>query len=269
MGRHGFTGVGIVVTQDMDITGIDLDHCINDSGGFSGLAAEIVALAETYAEISPSGEDIRLFARGAVETALTDRGLDVEVYGHGRYLTVTGHHIANTPTEIRPAPRTLDLLKAAVGAKRGAQTRPKANGHLVSVGGDFFGAVNSAALARLDTWVPRLHPTAKKQPNGAWRVSSRELGRDLEEDLAYHPHGIRDHGEEHGLSPIDAVQRYGDAADAKAAAMWLCQVLGIEPSSFGWKGTTTNGSPKPEKKPTPPARPDARRTSSLACGPVA
>ena len=37
-----------------------------------------------------------------------------------------------------------------------------------------------------------------REPNGAWRVASRTLDRNLEEDLAYHPDGIRDHGEELG-----------------------------------------------------------------------
>jgi hypothetical protein len=161
MQRYGFTGVGIVVTQDVGMTGIDLDHCINDSGSLSNLAAEIIATGETYAEISPSGKGIRIFARGAMQTALTDRALGVEVYGDGRYLTVTGNHVADTPTKIRPAPQTLALLKAAVEAKRGALSPPKASGHHVTVGGDFFGRVNSTALASLDTWVPRLHPTAR------------------------------------------------------------------------------------------------------------
>ena len=42
--------------------------------------------------------------------------------------------------------------------------------------------VNSAALANLAAWVPELFPNAKLQPGtGAWRVSSKDLGRDLEE----------------------------------------------------------------------------------------
>ena len=61
---HGLDGVGLVLTADDEITGIDLDHCITDSGSPSDLAAEIVGWGETYAEISPSGEGIRLFARG-------------------------------------------------------------------------------------------------------------------------------------------------------------------------------------------------------------
>ena len=117
-------------------------------------------------------------------------------------------------------------------------------------GDSFYRCVNDAALARRDDWVPDLHPTARKEPNGTWRVTSKNLGRDLEEDLAYHANGIRDHGEEHGLTPIDAVLRYGDVADTKAAAMWLCQKLGIEPARLGWKGgqgdagTSTGGKQK-------------------------
>jgi len=57
----------------------------------------------------------------------------------------------------------------------------------------------------------------------------------LEEDLAYHSDGIRDHGKEYGLSAIDAVLKYGDAAaDANAAAFWLCRRLGLEPTAMGW-----------------------------------
>jgi len=61
------------------------------------------------------------------------------------------------------------------------------------------------------------------------------LGRNLEEDLSYHPTGSRDHGEEHGLSAIDAVLKYGAANGARVAAFWLCQRMGIEPASLGWK----------------------------------
>ncbi|MFM9848290.1 MAG: DUF3631 domain-containing protein [Hyphomicrobiaceae bacterium] len=256
MEKSGNAGVGLVLTDDIDITGIDLDDCINDSGSLSDLAAEIVALGETYAEISPSGEGIRLFAQGVVDRAVKDDALGIEVYSRGRFLTVTGNHIPDTPDEIRAAPRTLALLRAAVEANRCAETQPNANGHHHAGAGDFFGNINSVALGRLDEWVPMLHPTAKKQPNGAWRVTSQELGRRLEEDLSYHPQGIRDHGEEHGLSPIDAVQRYGDAADAKAAAMWLCQVLGIEPSRLGWKGTPTNVAPHSQSASPKKATPD-------------
>ena len=47
----------------------------------------------------------------------------------------------------------------------------------------------------LEAWVRELFPRAKRQAGtGAWRVSSRDLGRELEEDLSIAPCGIVDFG---------------------------------------------------------------------------
>ena len=99
----------------------------------------------------------------------------------------------------------------------------------------FWSKVNGAALFDLDRWVSVLHPSAEKQPGtGAWRVASRELGpSDLEENVSYHPSGIRNFSGEVILTPIDAVQRFGPATDQATAAAWLCQLLRIDPASLG------------------------------------
>jgi hypothetical protein len=241
MERHGLAGVGLVLTSDDDMTGGDLDHCITDAGSFSEVAAEIISYGETYAEISPSGEGIRVFARGKLGAPIKNDSIGIEVYCAGRYLTITGRQIEGTPCEIREAPRTLARLSAIVDAARGT-TRPQPNGKAPSGADDFFGNVNAVALARLDDWVPVLHPTARKYATGAWRVTSKDLGRNLQEDLAYHPEGIRDHGEECGFTPIDTVLRYGDCTDARAAAMWLCHTLSIEPASLGWQGNANRAA---------------------------
>src|SRR5262249_2123685 len=157
--------------------------------------------------------------------------------------------------ELRPAPRTLAKLTVMVDAERKAKRdKPNgahANGH-AHIGhahhtttDDFFPNIKAAALANLDRWVPALHPTASKYPNLSWRVSPADLGRpDLEEDLSYHPTGISDFGEERGLTPVDAVLRFGDVADAKAAAFWLCRQLGVAASSLGWKGRAQEIAPR-------------------------
>ena len=105
MERHGLDGVGLVLTAEDDLTGIDLDDCITDSGSRTPLAAEIIGYGESYAEVSPSGEGIRIFIRGKIERALKDHATGVEVYSTGRYLTVTGNQVDGTPSEIRLAPR--------------------------------------------------------------------------------------------------------------------------------------------------------------------
>jgi putative DNA primase/helicase len=172
---------------------------------------------------------------------MKDDLLGVEVYATGRYLTVTGQQIPDTPSRIADAPHALCRLVAAIDAAREAKRR-KSNGdgssdtHGTRVS-DFFEHVNVVALARLDGWVPRVLPKAVKHATGAWRVSSRDLGRDYEEDLSIHPTGIQDFGPETGLSPVDVVLKYGTAADAAEAALWLCETLAIDPIALGWKGT--------------------------------
>jgi hypothetical protein len=142
MKRHGYAGVGLVLTGD-DITGGDLDDCITDAGSFSELAAEIIGYGETYAEISPSGEGIRLLALGKVGAAIKNDEKGIEAYSNGRYLTITGNQIEGAPSEIREAPRTLAKLAAAASRE---PTRPKPNGNARAAGDDFFGNVNAAAL---------------------------------------------------------------------------------------------------------------------------
>ncbi|WP_041299977.1 YfjI family protein [Hyphomicrobium sp. MC1] len=218
------------------LTGIDFDHCISDSGSFSSLAAATIELGETYGEISPSGEGVHLLALGKAPTIKRD-DIRVEVYTAGRYFTFTGDQIDGTPNIVASAPNTLaHLSELAASTAKPSKTAAPVYLQQIIAGGDFFANVNGFALQRLDAWVPALHPTARKQATGAWRVTSQALGRNLEEDLSYHPSGISDHGEEHGLTAIDAVMRFGNERDAASGARWLCQRMGIEPAALGWKG---------------------------------
>lgn len=101
---------------------------------------------------------------------------------------------------------------------------------------DFFDRVKQAAMARLDGWVPALFPGAKHQPGtGAYRITSRQLGRDLEEDLSIAPNGIVDFGVADMGDPnagkrtaIDLVMEYGGAPDAREACRWLCDRLAMD-----------------------------------------
>jgi hypothetical protein len=97
--------------------------------------------------------------------------------------------------------------------------------------------LNTLALKHLDKWVPALFGDAAiYQPGtGAYRVSSKALGRDLEEDLSIHPKGIKDwgvadQGDAHqgGRTPTDIVMEFRNV-DANAAFDWLNACLrGVE-----------------------------------------
>jgi Family of unknown function (DUF5906) len=84
---------------------------------------------------------------------------------------------------------------------------------------------------------------AKPTAAGGYRVTSRALERQLQEDLSFHPDGVMDWGLERGLTPIDVVIQHGSAPDAPTAALWLCERMGKDPASLGWRGGSKRGGP--------------------------
>ena len=68
VGRYGLDGIGIVLTPESGLTGIDLDHCRDPSTGKINERAEAILerLSGTYAEVSPSGTGLHLFVEGVL-----------------------------------------------------------------------------------------------------------------------------------------------------------------------------------------------------------
>lgn len=243
--RSGLEGVGYVLSEDDNLTGGDLDDCRDsETGVLQDWAADIVALAETYIEISPSGQGLRIIWEGKVPEAIVNHPAQVEVYGRQRYLTITGRHLEGTPTEIRPAPRTEAALRARAARFEAPPIAPPATPQNDEpVGDKFFSKVNTAALDSLSSWVPSIFPMAKYQPGtGAYRVPARALGDNLQEDLSISPKGIvyfgvADMGDSRRgkRSPIDLAHEFGGQRDIPEAAFWLCDKMGRTPAFFGWK----------------------------------
>ncbi len=252
--RFRASGVGFVFDAARDgIMGVDLDGCRDpDTGALAPWAAALVRELASYAEVSPSGTGVKIWARadpvpllqgnemalGAEGSGFGGKTPGVEIYATGRYFALTGQILDDVPDEVCDATEALERLAARVRAAALAkqaeaygtgtgQRRPATarNGQHDSP----FQRVNSAALANLVAWVPGLFPGARYQRGtGAWRVSSAELGRSLEEDLSLAPNGIRDFGLEVGRTPIGIVMEHGGAPDASRAAQWLAERLGIE-----------------------------------------
>ena len=266
--KHGLPGVGFMLAPENEIIGFDLDDCLDLNGKPEPWVEQILALKETYAEVSPSGRGVRILARGKLDKAIKSDAAQVEIYGADRYLTITGNKCIMSPDEIRPAPMTFAALRARVesvaGHRRSAGHRPTNLKKVVTAGTDFYRNVNDAALADLTCWVPELLPEARfvSAPQG-YRITSVDLGRELEEDLCIHPTGIVDFGtadqddtRDGTRSPIDLVIEYADAIDlglvqatadterkqnlansqnAVKAASWLCEQMGVSPWDLGKK----------------------------------
>jgi len=179
----------------------------------------------------------------------------IEVMGEGQQIVAFGIHpvtgrdyewLSGTPLEIplhEIAEISPELISQflrdaeAVLARHGEPIRKPAPARSAGTAGGetFWTRVNAAALENADRWVPSLFRTAHKEPGtGAWRVSSSDLGRPLEEDISIHSTGIRDFGEEGGETPISLVMKWGSASIPKDAAMWLCRQIGVDPLSLGW-----------------------------------
>jgi hypothetical protein len=232
--RDNLAGVGYVLTEDDDLTGFDLDDCRNPvTGAIEAWAARIIGFAESYCEISPSGKGLRIFADGKTEAPLKYDSAHVEIYRDKRFLTLTGQHVLNTPLDILPAPQTEAALRERVAEMRPAAIeRPPRDPDAAQT---TWQELNSAALENLDAWVTKLFPEAKKRRGtiGGYRVTSKSLCRNLQEDVSFTADGINDFGpgedtddpRDGKRTPIDMViigLRYREnPADFRDAAAWF------------------------------------------------
>ena len=101
-------GVGFVFNGD-GIIGIDLDACTAGDGSLLPWAAEIVDRFGTYTELSPSGKGLHLIVRGTLPPGRRKRG-KVEMYGTGRYFTMTGDCLHRLPIDVAENQEAIDWL---------------------------------------------------------------------------------------------------------------------------------------------------------------
>ena len=124
--RHGYDGLGFVVTDDDDLVGVDLDHCRDpEAGAVRPWAMEIVQALDTFTDITPSDTGLRLFVHGKLPPEGRRRSIEtgglVEVYESGRYLTLTGRPLEGTPSTVNYRQAALSAFHARYIAKPKAQ----------------------------------------------------------------------------------------------------------------------------------------------------
>ena len=97
MDKFIFTGVGFVFTEGCDIIGIDVDHCLDETGKPNDVAAAILKkLPPTYIEISPSNTGLHIFLHGKLPKGGNKNSkTGVEMYAKSRYFTMTGNRYSN------------------------------------------------------------------------------------------------------------------------------------------------------------------------------
>jgi putative DNA primase/helicase len=89
--RAGMTYRGVGFVLGAGWTGIDLDHCcVDPHGPVDDWAARIVDRASSYTEFSASGSGLHVILEGGDLPAGRSRQGGIEMYGSGRYFTMTG-----------------------------------------------------------------------------------------------------------------------------------------------------------------------------------
>src|SRR5215211_8730694 len=99
LSRGAVDAIGIVLTDQDPFYGIDGDDCINrDTGEIVGRAADFIHDHDSYAEVSISGEGVRVIGIGEkpswARTVSHELGFKLEVYDHAAFLVITGRRIS-------------------------------------------------------------------------------------------------------------------------------------------------------------------------------
>lgn len=111
-----WSGIGFVFSATDPFFGIDLDKCLDTIGKLKPWAQPIIErFFDSYAEISPSGLGIKIWAKGRLPGAGTAFPISdgrVEVYDQAHYFAVTGNHWAGQLLDVEEHQADLDWLLA-------------------------------------------------------------------------------------------------------------------------------------------------------------
>jgi len=104
-----YAGVGRVIRDEDPYVGVDLDGVRSpDTGELSSWATEILEALDSYSEVSPSGEGVKVWLRGSLNRSYIKPGL--EVYQRGRYFTATGQFLSQYPASIQERQAAVEEL---------------------------------------------------------------------------------------------------------------------------------------------------------------
>ena len=124
----GYAGVGFVFDSEDCYVGIDLDGCVNpETNAIEQWAKEVILQMGSYAEISPSGTGVKIFASSAVRwphrkkielpyPAVCDKHPAIEVYDQGRYFAVTGRRLKDM-IDVMPVDEYFDWIADNYGMR--------------------------------------------------------------------------------------------------------------------------------------------------------
>jgi hypothetical protein len=107
-------GLGFVFTENDPYAGIDLDDCRHpETGALEPWAQQLIAVLDSYTEISPSGTGVHLYVKGRLAGTGQNKQ-PLELYDRKAYFTVTGAHLPGTPATIEDRQDVIEWLYVAM-----------------------------------------------------------------------------------------------------------------------------------------------------------
>ena len=117
-----FVGIGRVIRASESLVGVDLDHCRDpETGAITPRARWILDALDSYSEVSPSGTGVKVWVIADLKRSRIKPG--VEIYGRGRYFTVTGQILTQYSGEVEERSDALGEVVAAEFPERGKRHR--------------------------------------------------------------------------------------------------------------------------------------------------
>ncbi|MCO5089875.1 AAA family ATPase [Bosea sp. (in: a-proteobacteria)] len=231
--------LGEVVAIDIDIKIPTTDHSFAAERARTLVAkirelvgAEVGRRPDTLATRTRSGTTSTvIFLRAGAEffkrwLSFGD-GYKIEFLAHGQQVVIAGWHKSGDPQHTNLARHAFDSLpvlsqdafdntwkqireaieaagfsitEPAGRSRPGKRQAPRTQNEIIW----------AEAMRRRAEWLPSLlPPEVTVPPSGGLRISSEDLERELEEDLAIFPDGIHDYGTERGHTPLSFIQEFG------------------------------------------------------------
>jgi hypothetical protein len=108
-GAHA--GIGRVISSADQFIGVDLDHVRDpETRIIDDRALGVLQDLDSYSEVSPSGQGVKVWIRGSLDRSYVKDGL--EIYRGGRYFVTTGQFLSQFPTAIQERQYEIDQLIA-------------------------------------------------------------------------------------------------------------------------------------------------------------
>lgn len=136
---------------------VDLDHVLKNGSIQDPAALEIFETLDSYTEISPGGDGLHIWIKADVTEERAKRKGVIEMYGDGRYITVTGNMYGKrTAIEERTAEinEMIDKYLTAATAPAAADPAPRPSSVATNQTPAAAGTVSSSKEARKNEYDP-------------------------------------------------------------------------------------------------------------------